>query len=1237
MKFRLLFFSFSMLLCTVAMAGNYRVANANNNGYSSLRSISVAPKEVVPLTHDIQVESKTYDGNTTVTFTGGIIIDDPNIAVHEGFTLEFEDAGAGKGKKIVAKNYVLTGESDTDYELPELNLTADINPVELMVEAVVANKYYDGNTDGTLMSIRLLGLLGTERLNVSADVEFNSKNAAEVTGAVVKNFELTDGENGGLASNYTTKDAEVEDTNARIFAKHITVKAQANDKIYNGNTSGTLKNYEFEGLIGDETLHLTADVYFSNKNVVTDLYASIINFNLLDGENGGLASNYNLTTTRYDDTTAKITKANIIVKATDQTMVYGGTYSTTKYTADSSTPLAPADRLTGNLTASGTLSPSGNFVVGIEHAIEAGTISVNDGNNGGNYNITFVNGILTVEPLELQHSIAAASKVYNGSVAAVVTGRLTNVFRGDDVDVNVSLEFETPDVGTDKKVIATVWEKTGADAANYSLPPFEGVGAIYKGSVALKLNDDIQYYTGSAINISPAEIVGIAADNELNILYAYTDVNGNSVSKVINAGTYLATARTSGNTNYSGATSNTAMLRVEKATPVITVSDVASAYTGRPVTIGTPVISGGTAARDLSFVIYYEGIDDTDYEKSESAPRAVGVYQATITTEGDNNHNAAGATAKIYIGQNAPVITLNDASKVYDGKPFNVSATVEPSHLTLTYSYRGTLKNGTAYEETAQAPADAGDYIVTASTPGSGDYIPFSTTARLEITKSNVSISITNVSTAYTGSPVVVEAAKTIPENLNLTLTYSSVDYPESNMAPSGIGEYQIKAVFSGNNNYTSASASGSLAIVGGTVPTLSLADKTAVYTGQPHAIDPVVITPSTAAQLAVTYYYANDVYNSSTPPTNAGTYKVTATTAAGGIYQTNSVSATLTVGKAEQIIIFPEIAEKSFGEEPFNLGVTTNSGLAITYASSNTAVAEVAADGTVTIKTTGQTTITASNGGNENYNAVSQSRVLRVVSGDVNLYKLTVNGVEHNIDEIYEMLCDDAGTLNIAVETAQGSVVDRGNPFTVTITEPGVSAIEFTISSPDGSKSQEYILTVEKQHSFEDLITLRWDNTLTVINDPAKNGGYNFLSYQWYRKSATGAEFELIAQGQYYSAGYKGESLNSTDLYYVEVTTTDGQTFRTCAGTPGFLGMNVKAYPNPVARNSTIYIEADVEPETLQNSYINIYNMAGIRVKTVKTQGRLTPVVMSNTPGTYFIKFEGEAITGREMKVIVK
>ncbi len=103
-----------------------------------------------------------------------------------------------------------------------------------------------------------------------------------------------------------------------------------------------------------------------------------------------------------------------------------------------------------------------------------------------------------------------------------------------------------------------------------------------------------------------------------------------------------------------------------------------------------------------------------------------------------------------------------------------------------------------------------------------------------------------------------------------------------------------------------------------------------------------------------------------------AGTTTITASQAGDASYNAaTDVPQTLTVDKLSQTITFGALASQTVGSPDFTLGASSDSGLTVSYASSDTSVATVSGN-TVTIVGAGTTTITASQAGDASYNAAT-------------------------------------------------------------------------------------------------------------------------------------------------------------------------------------------------------------------------------------------------------------------------
>ena len=208
-----------------------------------------------------------------------------------------------------------------------------------------------------------------------------------------------------------------------------------------------------------------------------------------------------------------------------------------------------------------------------------------------------------------------------------------------------------------------------------------------------------------------------------------------------------------------------------------------------------------------------------------------------------------------------------------------------------------------------------------------------------------------------------------------------------------GVGTTVITASQGGDGNYNAAVAVPQTLTVGKGTATVTLGTLAAIYNGTPRA----VTATTTPDGLPVTV-----TYNGSTaPPTAAGTYTVAATVNSPNYL--GSTTGTLTIAKGTQTITFGVLPEKTVGNVPFTLTATATSGLTISYTSSNPAVATISGS-TVTIVGAGTTTITASQGGDGNYDAagsVARTLTVQAAQASSGKTKVTIGAVTSYFDTL--------------------------------------------------------------------------------------------------------------------------------------------------------------------------------------------------------------------------------------------
>ena len=227
--------------------------------------------------------------------------------------------------------------------------------------------------------------------------------------------------------------------------------------------------------------------------------------------------------------------------------------------------------------------------------------------------------------------------------------------------------------------------------------------------------------------------------------------------------------------------------------------------------------------------------------------------------------------------------------------------------------------------------------------------------------------------------------------------------------------------------------------------------------------------------------------------------------------------------------------------------------------------------------------TITASAGNN---GFITPSGVITLNQGESQAYTFTPNSGY----EISRVLVD--GINNLAA----------------------VSAGSYTFSD---LTSNHMIWVSFQPECLPNAVILIWDDVLSVINNPANNGGYTFVDdYQWFKN---GVEIPGEISGNLYLPN--GADKASISQYTCRVTTLDSQIMQTCPLSNTLSTANV--YPNPT--EGIVIIESPILKEGDQ---IDVYSSTGTYMMQFTAQPRQTEINIGSLPkGLYVIKVNGKQI----------
>ncbi|NBV19941.1 YDG domain-containing protein, partial [Janthinobacterium sp.] len=611
---------------------------------------------------------KVYDGGTGAILGGGTL---DGLVGKETLTVassgEFSDKNVGNSKVVTVSSNLADGSNGglaSNYTVANFGVTASITPKALTVTGATAgNKTYDGNTAATISGGILSGMVGTETVNLGAlSGSFSDKNAGTGKAVTVTGGTLSNGSNGGLASNYTV--GSVTGLSADIAQKALTVSGvTVAGKVYDGDTKATISGGTLNGLVSGETLVLTGQTgQFIDQNAGNGKAVTVSGATLADGS--GLASNY--TVSNATGVTGNITqKALTVTGVTAADKVYDGSLAAA----------LSGGTLSGmvGLETLGLSSLSGVFSdknVGSAKTVTVTGGALSNGSNGGlasNYTVSNPLGLtasISKATISGITGLSALDKIYNGNVnvslspaTAVINGKIA----GDDVQLfSANGAFTDKNAGTNKTVNISNITLSGSDLANYN---FINNSATATASI-----------TPKALTVT-----GVVAANKVYDATTKATVTGGTLSGLVGG-------ETLGLSGLSGTFVNK------------------NAGTAKAVTVSGATLSDGTGLA-------------SNYTVSNPTGVTANINQATISSVTN-----VVADSKDYDGGTS--VTFGSATATFNGMLSGDSLAIGATKASFSDKNVGTGKPVTISFLTLGG-ADAGNYLLASSTAtGTGTITP---------------------------------------------------------------------------------------------------------------------------------------------------------------------------------------------------------------------------------------------------------------------------------------------------------------------------------------------------------------------------------------------------------------------------------------------------------------------------------------------------------------------------------
>lgn len=429
---------------------------------------------------------------------------------------QFGDKNAGTGKAVslfdsrqASPVNVTDAQSKPVYGATIVSsLAGDITP-RTLTGTLVVDKVYDASALYGTGVTNLVGLVGSETVNVSASGSFASKNVGRNL-PVSATYQTVDGANGGLAANYSYSGPRTALGTITPLAISIT-GLSATNKVYDATTSDTPTGSATVTPLSGDSLSVvgTPQLTFSDANAGSNKSVAVSGLTLGSSDAG------NYTLIAPGPFTATITPRPLT-----GTLVVDKVYDTSALYSTGVTNLVG---LVGSQTV--VVTANGSFaskIVGQNRPVSV-SYQTADGANGGlagNYRYSGPSTAQgTITPLALTLSgLSAADKVYDATRAATAIGTATvTPLAGDTVDVNTGqLDFADANVGRNKSVSVNGFGLAGPDAGNYTLAsPAPLTASITPASLAYVANA-LTLADGDALATLQGRVVGFVGSDTLS-------------------------------------------------------------------------------------------------------------------------------------------------------------------------------------------------------------------------------------------------------------------------------------------------------------------------------------------------------------------------------------------------------------------------------------------------------------------------------------------------------------------------------------------------------------------------------------------------------------------------------------------------------------------------------------------------------------------------------------------------
>ena len=679
------------------------------------------------------------------------------------------------------------------------------------------------------------------------------------------------------------------------------------------------------------------------------------------------------------------------------------------------------------------------------------------------------------------------------------------------------------------------------------------------------------------------------------------------------------TASQAGDGTYAAASNVVQTISISTVTLTITAANK-SINEGDSSPTFTSSVSGfiGSDLATVTSATYtFTGTGGTSYSASTSVPSNAGTY--SNAPSGATLSFSSGSSANYtlsYANGTFTITALSSQTIAIDDSTLTYNTT-----LTLSLSNSGSGSGSVTYtltsgsgcslsSTTLTALSGTGTCVVTADKAAGGGYAAASDTATITLAKATQTITFTQPASLANGSSQTLSYSAS--SGLTVTITNNSsskCSVSGTSVTGNSVGTCDLTASQAGDSNYSAATSvnrtfeitapgrslrSQSINLSGGTLPYLT----TVSLSGTGYSGTGSITFSLNSGNCSLSG-------NQITAQGSSGSCIVTVTIASDSTYNSASNNATFNLVKANQVINFTQPRNMLVGESRQSLTYSASSGLPVSLSNNSTGICSVYTSGTDPERN-GTCSITASQGGNANYNPATNVTVTFTVSSVVKKQQNLV------FNQPAAMLTSDPGQklyyfsmttvpINLTVNSPSICSVRDGSVYPVAAGQCSITVYQNGTVEYDPASITRIFNIVRNQSVAKRQYSLTWSNPSPIYE------GTPLTSIQLNAEASISGTYE-------YTPTFGVKLPRGTYKLLVLFTPSDIGTYTSLTATVTLL-VRSGAEPIPTPNQGSTASPSASQPTSINPQGNGVVTVATTPVTTVITQVTTSAVVSVPTP----------------------